>query len=190
MKVNIKTKNEILDELVYQVRDGIILVENEPITYDSAVTDYEFSASTESGSPVVIDIIYISGQTTEDNYIDNQDTINGIDPLVEGIDYNLWVDGGTPDYIDDNPYSTSHWSGTAIYDGIEFITNKLKDGEVFYVTYKYYNSTKVSQITNFSEGTLARTLVDSVSTMMSNIYNSLDTLDKQSYVSQTVVLKH
>ena len=70
MKVNIKTKNEILDELVYQVRDGIILVENEPITYDSAVTDYEFSASTESGSPVVIDIIYISGLTTEDNYID------------------------------------------------------------------------------------------------------------------------
>lgn len=183
MKVYIKTKNEILDELIYQIRDGVVLVENEGIVYDSAVTDYEFSASTEKGSPVVIDIIYLSGLTSEDNYIDNQSTINGIEPLVEDIDYELWVDGGTPDTIDDNPYSTSHWAGTLIYDGIKFLTNKLKDGEVFYVTYRYYDIAKVSQITNFSEGTLARTLVDSVSTMMSNIYNSLDWLDKQSYLS-------
>lgn len=182
MKVYIKTKNEILDELIYQIRDGVVLVENEGIVYDSSVTDYEFSASIEKDSPVAIDIIYLSGLTSEDNYIDNQSTINGIEPLVENTDYELWVDGGVPDTIDDNPYSTSHWAGTLIYDGVKFLTNKLKDGEVFYVTYRYYDIAKVSQVTNFSEGTLARTLVDSVSTMMSNIYNSLDWLDKQSYL--------
>jgi len=144
MKVYIKTKNEILDELIYQIRDGVVLVENEGIVYDSAVTDYEFSASIEKDSPVVIDVIYLSGLTSEDNYIDNQNTINGIEPLVEGTDYELWVDGGTPDTIDDNPYSTSHWAGTPIYDGIKFLTNKLKDGEVFYITYRYYDIAKVS----------------------------------------------
>jgi len=184
MKINIKTKNDILDELISQVRDGIVLVENEPITYIHSTSTYSFSASVEKGSPVVIDILYISGLTPEENYIDNEKTINGIDPLVDGEDYQLWVDGGTPSYIEDNAYSTSHWAGTAIYDGIEFLKDNIfKENEVFYVTYRYYDSSKVSQITNFSEGTLARTLVDSVSTMMSNIYNTLDVINGQSYIS-------
>jgi len=188
MVIIYKSKEDILNETIYQIRDGIVTVQNEEIIFNSSQSTYTFNASTVLGSPVVIDILYVEGFTPEENYINNLETINGINPLVEceagesTDDFEIWVDGGTPDIIDDNPYTTSHWAGTEIYDGIKFNFNpdKLKDGETFKVTYTYYDVNKVSQITNFSEGTLSSTLVDSNSTVYGNIYSTLEEIENQS----------
>jgi len=188
MVIVYKSKEDILNETIYQIRDGIVLTQNEEIVFSSSQSTYSFNASTVLGSPVIIEILYVEGFTPEENYINNIETINGIDPLVEceageaTDDFEIWVDGATPDVIDDNPYTTSHWAGTNIYDGIKFNFNpdKLKDGEIFKVTYTYYDVNKVSQITNFSEGTLSSTLVDSNSTVYGNMYVTLKEIENQS----------
>jgi len=188
MVIIYKSKEDILNETIYQIRDGIVLTQNEEIVFSSSQSTYSFNASTVLGSPVIIEILYVEGFTPEENYINNIETINGIDPLIEceageaTDDFEIWVDGGTPDIIDDNPYTTSHWAGTNIYDGLKFNFNpdKLKDGEIFKVTYSYYDTNKVSQITNFSEGTLSSTLVDSNSTVYGNIYVTLKEIENQS----------
>lgn len=188
MVIIYKSKEDILNETIYQIRDGIVTVQNEEVIFSSSQSTYTFNASTVLGSPVIIDILYVEGFTPEENYINNLETINGINPLVEceagesTDDFEIWVNGGTPDIIDDNPYTTSHWAGTEIYDGIKFNFNpdKLKDGETFKVTYTYYDVNKVSQITNFSEGTLSSTLVSSTSSVYGNIYSTLEEIENQS----------
>jgi len=186
MRFEIKSNDDIKQEIINQLKNGVLLVGNEAILYDTDASNhpnYSFSVVDELDK-CVIGILYVSGFNKNGNFINNEDTINGITPLEEGAyasgsgDFEIWVDG-TPSSIDSK---SNDYDGEPIYHGIKFNEDVFKEDSYFYITYLYYDNSKESLITNFADGTVSSLLIGAYTKQFDTIYKNQDYSYDQQYI--------
>lgn len=186
MRFEIKSNDDLKQEIINQLKNGVILVENEAILYDTDASNhpnYDFSVVNELDKSI-IGILYISGFDKNNNFINNEVTINGIEPLEEGEyasgsgDFEIWVDG-TPSSVDSK---SNDYDGEPLYHGIKFNNDVFKEDSYFYITYIYYDNSKESLITNFADGTISSLLIGAYTRLFDGIYKNQDYSHNQQYI--------
>jgi len=181
-----KTASDYKEQLIEQIRDGIIKIEREAYTFDEEVKTYILSGSSDTAKVLFIDAV--EGINVSGSWVPPEGSYNDVSAWVQAD----WEIG---DSIPDNTQGDYilYWTGSAIttptdsaypsyplYQSIRWLnppdagesTREPKHGSKFYVTYRIYDSTKTSDITNFRAGSVANTLIEAVSIALSNIDNN------------------
>jgi uncharacterized phage protein gp47/JayE len=143
-------------QFVEYLRDGYVTVEFEKITFDHNSSSYTLDNTN------IIEVISIEGIDKDGFYIPPSGQYNGKTPLVENIDFSLAYSGALS--VDGN--------NRTLYDTVSF-TNKqyFKDQSTVFISYKYYDADKVTNITNFQAGSVAAMLARGLANNLANLYN-------------------
>lgn len=150
-----KTVDDIYEEIVDYLAFGIATVEFEELTFVHGTTQYTLNNDN------IIEIISIEGVNTNGYYVPPFGSFNNVTSLIENVDYNLTFSGAESFDLKDNTLNKY----------LNFPNSTLfENNSKIYISYKYYDSNKVSNITNFQTGSVANMLARSVATSMSNLY--------------------
>ncbi len=137
MILNSKDRNTIFSEIVEQVRDGIVVIEREEITFSSNDNAYLLEGAG-SGSISIVSVQSIEGKRNDGFYAHPTQTFNSIDPWVEDTDFVL-----SGSSVQVAPSYAGVIAGDTLYDFIVWQgSNKPEDGSKFYISYKYFDSNK------------------------------------------------
>lgn len=181
MILNFLNDEQIKNQMVEQVRDGIVRVYREKITYTSSTDTYTLS-SAGSGSVAVYSIESIEGIDNDGFYRPASGSFNGISAWEEGTDYELSGSVATvaPNYA-------GVIAGDTLYDKLNWLSSsKPEDGTDFLVSYTYFDENKVqnpSRPTSFAPGSISNAWVSAFSTIVGNMYNELENSHEQSFIS-------
>lgn len=81
------------------------------------------------------------------------------DDLTEGVEYSLWDDYSSPEFVDSG-YGTS--SGDQVYSGVTIVDQTFKDKSTVHVKYKFQNPNYVPILTNFSPNSVLRMILTAI----------------------------
>jgi len=166
----VRVISKTLDELITTVRealqDGLIEI-IETITYSIGTTDYILSGNS-SADPRIYEIVSIEGIGFDGNYKNSED-------LIEGTDYDLWDDYVSPKTV---PTGFGNSSGAQVYSGITITDSTFEDSTEVYVRYKYHSLNMLPIMTDFSDASVIRILLNSILSNHSQIFTTLyDTIN-------------
>jgi len=202
MSYETKTTTEIKNQIIEQMRDGIVRIEREQYTFDQNTATYVLSGSTTT-TPNVVEIISVEGTDEDGNWVPPTGTFNGISAWTEGSRGQIAEGSAAMSGAVENDEPTinyyMYWSGTeqtinqdtSVYDG-DYVFNAIKwnnasgyrpkDGSIFKVTYKVYDSTVQSSLNNFSDGTVVTSLVEAIASYLHELDSNNYTIFKNSFV--------
>jgi len=181
MILNSKDKSVLYNEILEQVRDGIVVIEREELIYDSNNNAYMLEGAG-SGSISIIEITTIEGVRSDGFYAHPTETFNSIDPWAFDTDYILSgsINTTAPDYA-------GVIAGETLYDYLVWEgLNKPENGSKFYVSYKYFDNNKVInpyRPISFAAGSIGGAFADAFSNIVGNMYNELENSHSQSKLS-------
>jgi phage-related baseplate assembly protein len=151
----VRIEEKTIDDFIAVVSDALqnsLITTTYSFTYRVGQTNYTLPGFA-TNNPRIYSIEGIEGVGySPEDYI----TENDID---EGVEYSLWDDYSTPEYVGDN-YGIA--SGVQVYSGITIADQTFKDGSTIFVKYKYQNTNYVPVLTNFSQNSMLRKLLTSV----------------------------
>lgn len=180
MILNKKSRDTIYNEIVEQVRDGVVVKEREAFIFSSDQNDYLLDGAG-SGSISIVSVTNIEGIRNDGFYAHPTETFNGIEPWVEDTDFVL---SGSSENV--APSTAGIIAGNTLYDYIVWQgTDKPKDGTVFYVSYKYYDNNKTinpNRPISFSPGAIGDSFANAFSNIVGNMYNELDNSHNQGHL--------
>jgi len=180
MILNKKDRDTIYNEIVEQVRDGIIVKERERIVFSSNQDDYLLEGAG-LGSISIVSITSIEGIRNDGFYAHPTETFNGIDIWAEDTDFVL---SGSSSNV--APSYAGVIAGDTLYDYIVWQgSDKPEDGSAFYVSYKYFDNNKVinpNRPISFSPGSIGNSFAGAFSNIIGNMYNELDNSHDQSHL--------
>ena len=147
--------DELYNHVVDYLRDGIVLVEYEELTYLNSTSEYSLN----NGN--IIDIISIEGINNDGFYVPPDGTYNGISALDLDVDFTLTYSG----------VETTDKNGNILYDKLNFINNNtFENNSKIYISYRYYDANKVTNITNFETGSVAGMFARNIANMLEQVY--------------------
>ena len=156
----IKTKDEIREDMIGYLRDGIAHTEYETISFVAGTADYTLVGDGVPSGTSLIEITAIEGLSDDGNWIPSEGSFNNVSALVEDTDYSLIRASGVVSPV-----------GTELYQQLRFTdANVFRHASNFYVSYKYYDSEKLAVMTNFNTGSIIGAIVESVSQRLANDY--------------------
>ncbi len=177
MILNNKTRDTIFNEIVEQVRNGVVVIEREKITFSSNDNAYLLEGAG-LGTISIVSITNIEGVRNDGFYAHPTDTFNGIVPWAENTDFVLSGSSGAQ-----APSYAGVIAGDTLYDFIVWQgSDKPEDGSNFYVTYKYFDDKKVidpNRPISFAPGSIGGAFADAFSNIVGNLYNELDNSHEQ-----------
>ena len=205
MSYNVKTATEIKNQIVEQMRDGIVRVEREKYTFDQNTDIYVLSGAIVDNVNVakVVDIISVEGIDEDGNWVPPTGSFNGVSAWTEATRGQILSGAaaysGSPAVDDPTVNYWLYWSGTeqtlsqdtSVYDG-DYMYHAIrwnntsgyrpKDGSVFKVTYKVYDSSVQSSLNNFSDGSVINSLIEAVSTYFHELDSNNYTIFQNSFI--------
>jgi uncharacterized phage protein gp47/JayE len=150
-----KSEDDVFDLISNYLQKGYVQVELEEITFEQGTTQYTLA----NGN--LVSIISIEGIDNDGNSVPPEGSFNGVSALLENTDYTL-----TRTAVETDPF------GVDLYDTITFTDpNQFVDSSTVYITYIYYDSVRVSRLTNFSNGSVNALIARAFSVQLSNLYN-------------------
>ncbi len=177
MILNIKNENDLFNEILEQVRDGIVVKEREKITFSSNQNAYLLEAAG-SGAITIVSITSIEGVRNDGFYAHPTDTFNSIDPWEEDTDFVL--SGSSPTTA---PSYAGVIAGDTLYDYLVWQgSDKPEDGSSFYISYKYFDENKAinpKRPISFSPGSIGKAYANSFANLVGNMYNELQNSHQQ-----------
>lgn len=180
MILNSKDRDMLYDEIVEQVRDGVVVKEREEIIFSSNQNAYLLDGAG-SGTISVVEITNIEGIRSDGFYAHPTDTFNGIAPWEEDIDFVL---SGSISTV--APSYAGVIAGEPLYDYLVWQgTDKPKDESKFYITYKYFDNNKAinpNRPTSFSAGSIGAAFANAFANIIGNMYNELQNSHNQSFL--------
>ncbi len=161
-----KTLDDFRNAILDHWAKGYMRVELEELTFIHGQSEYNLKNKN------IIEIISIEGERNDGYYIPPEGTFNNVNSLVKGIDYDLVYDTLIKDDYN-----------KILYDRLKFYDTKLfKNNTKIYVSYIYYDSDRKSKITNFSKGSVAYMIANSIATSIYNLYS----LQNRNYASNFI----
>jgi len=180
MILNKKDRDAIYNEMVEQVRDGVVVKERERIVFSSNQNAYLLEGAG-LGTISIVSITNVEGIRNDGFYSHPTDTFNGIDPWIEEIDFTLSGSSGAI-----APSTAGIIAGDTLYDYIVWQgLNKPEDGSSFYISYKYYDVNKTinpNRPIAFSPGSIGNSFANAFSNLIGNMYNELDNNHNQGHL--------
>lgn len=180
MIINKKDRDIIYNEIVEQVRDGIVVKERERIVFSSQTNAYLLDGAG-LGTISIVSITNIEGTRNDGFYAHPTETFNGIDPWAEGTDFVLSGSSGAV-----APSSAGVIAGDTLYDYIVWQGSaKPEDGTPFFISYKYYDANKTinpNRPISFSPGSIGNAFADAYANIIGNMYNELDNSHNQQFL--------
>ena len=175
-----KSAEDYKEQLVEQMRDGIVKIERESYLFDEEEDVYILSGSSETARVLFIDAV--EGMNLSGSWVPPEGTYNdvaawtradwtvgeGIPEPTEG-DYILYWTGSELTTPEDSAYPNY-----PLYQAIRWINpdTKPKHDTSFFIDYRYYDAQLISGLTNFRAGGVANSLVEAISISLSNIDNN------------------
>jgi len=180
MILNKKSRDTIYNEIVEQVRDGVVIKERERIVFSSNQNAYVLEGAG-LGTVSIVSISYVEGIRNDGFYSHPTEIFNGIEPWEEDTDFTI---SGSVSTV--APSTAGTIAGDTLYDYIVWQgVNKPEDGSSFYITYKYYDEVKTinpNRPISFSQGSIGNAFADAFSNIVGNMYNELDNSHNQSHL--------
>lgn len=181
MILDVKTAAIILQNMIDQVRDGVTIAIRESYLYTQGTDVYVLSGAIDA-TVSVIAIQSIEGIRADGFYAHPTQTFNSIAKWTEDTDFSLTA--STPTSILTGSNTTNE--GDALFDTLTWLQNKPRDGDRFYVTYTYFDTNKVVNLTrptSFANNTIAQSMLNAFAVTLSNIYNELEDTHIQSNIA-------
>ena len=151
--INYRSIDDIYDQIVDYMSKGYVTVDIEQITFLQGTSTYTLANSN------ILSIVSIEGTKADGHIIPPVGSFNGVSALELTTDYNLGTASGTDDY------------GVDLYSGVTFVDNQLfEHNSIVYVTYIYYDVNKKTDITSFSNGSVASMLARAMAIQIGNLY--------------------
>ncbi len=151
--INYRSIDDIYDQLVDYMSKGYVTVDIEKVTFLQGTSDYTLENQN------ILSIVAIEGTKADGHIVPPIGYFNGVSALELTTDYNLGTASGTDD------------SGVDLYSGITFVDNQLFEHQsTVYVTYIYYDEAKKTDITSFSNGSVASMLARGMAIQLANLY--------------------
>ena len=149
------SSDELYEQIVEYLRDGIVQVEYEELTYLQSTSTYTLANDN------ITEITAIEGINKDGYYIPPTGTFNNVSALVNNNDYQLTYSGT----------QTTDPKNNVLYSNLVFNnTSQFKNNSKVFVSYKYYDSTRLSNITNFQTGSVAGMIARNLANQLSNLY--------------------
>jgi uncharacterized phage protein gp47/JayE len=149
------SSDELYEQIVEYLRDGIVQVEYEELTYLQSTSTYTLANDN------ITEITAIEGINKDGYYIPPTGTFNNVSALVNNNDYQLTYSGT----------QTTDPKNNVLYSNLVFNnTSQFKNNSKVFVSYKYYDSTRLSNITNFQTGSVAGMIARNLANSLSNLY--------------------
>jgi uncharacterized phage protein gp47/JayE len=149
------SSDELYEQIVEYLRDGIVQVEYEELTYLQSTSTYTLANDN------ITEITAIEGINKDGYYIPPTGTFNNVSALVNNNDYQLTYSGT----------QTTDPKNNVLYSNLVFNNaSQFKNNSKVFVSYKYYDSTRLSNITNFQTGSVAGMLARNLANQLSNLY--------------------
>lgn len=149
------SSDELYEQIVEYLRDGIVQVEYEELTYLQSTSTYTLANNN------ITEITAIEGINKDGYYIPPTGTFNNVSALVNNNDYQLTYSGT----------QTTDPKNNVLYSNLVFNnTSQFKNNSKVFVSYKYYDSTRLSNITNFQTGSVAGMIARNLANSLSNLY--------------------
>lgn len=177
MILNKKNREQVYNEIVEQVRDGIVVKEREQVIFSSNQNAYLLEGAG-LGTISIVSVTSIEGIRNDGFYAHPTETFNGIAPWSEDTDF---VVSGSVSTV--APSTAGVIAGNTLYDYIVWQgSDKPEDGSSFLVTYKYYDANKTinpNRPISFSPGSIGNAFASAFSNIVGNMYNELDNTHQQ-----------
>lgn len=149
------SSDELYEQIVEYLRDGIVQVEYEELTYLQSTSTYTLANDN------ITEITAIEGINKDGYYIPPTGTFNNVSALVNNNDYQLTYSGT----------QTTDPKNNVLYSNLVFNNaSQFKNNSKVFVSYKYYDSTRLSNITNFQTGSVAGMIARNLANQLSNLY--------------------
>jgi uncharacterized phage protein gp47/JayE len=149
------SSDELYEQIVEYLRDGIVQVEYEELTYLQSTSTYTLANDN------ITEITAIEGINKDGYYIPPTGTFNNVSALVNNNDYQLTYSGT----------QTTDLKNNVLYSNLVFNNaSQFKNNSKVFVSYKYYDSTRLSNITNFQTGSVAGMIARNLANQLSNLY--------------------
>jgi len=187
MSYNPRTSSEIKQQIIEQLRDGIVLIESEEYVYSDDNDIYILSGASAT-NPTIVEILSVEGINEDGNWVPLEGSFKGVDAWKQGRGQILQDSEYYNPPTDDDP-SVNYWlywsgsrmnvsssgsvyHGQPMYNAIRWNTTSgyhPKDGTLFRINYKYFDSSKICDANNFSDGTVLTTIIEAISMVLANV---------------------
>jgi len=152
--INYRTQDDIYNQIKNYMQKGFVQVDLEKVNFLQGTSEYTLS------NGYLVSVSAIEGIRADGHYIPPTDSFNGVSALVEGTDYTLT-----------RSVSQTDGAGTDVYDTITFTNNLLfEHNKTILISYMYWDTNKKTNITNFSDGSIAGMIAKSMAIQLASLY--------------------